>query len=61
MVEDAGIGVNSVSSAGTSTLREAVADPVVTEVQAGTYALMEPDTGSSICPSARRSGSRQWS
>jgi len=43
--EDAGIGVNSVSSAGTSTLREAVADPVVTEVQAGTYALMEPDLG----------------
>src|SRR5207253_7860420 len=42
-VEDAGVAVALVTSAGTSTLREAVADPVVTEVQAGTYAFMEPD------------------
>jgi D-serine deaminase-like pyridoxal phosphate-dependent protein len=42
-VEDGGIAVELVTSAGTSTLRDAVADPVVTEVQAGTYAFMEPD------------------
>ena len=35
--------VGTVSSAGTSTLREALADPAITEIQAGTYALMEPD------------------
>jgi D-serine deaminase-like pyridoxal phosphate-dependent protein len=39
----AGLGCDVVSSAGTSTLREAVADPVVTEIQAGTYVFMEAD------------------
>jgi D-serine deaminase-like pyridoxal phosphate-dependent protein len=32
-----------VSSAGTSTLPEAIADPTITEVQAGVYCLMEPE------------------
>ncbi|MBA2631780.1 MAG: alanine racemase [Chloroflexi bacterium] len=40
---DAGFGVACVSAAGTSTLREALADPTITEIQAGAYALMEPD------------------
>jgi D-serine deaminase-like pyridoxal phosphate-dependent protein len=40
-VEGAGFEVGTVSSAGTSTIREAAADPTITEVQAGTYALME--------------------
>lgn len=39
---DAGFLVEVVSAAGTSTLAEAIADPVITEVQAGVYALMEP-------------------
>ena len=39
----AGFRVDTVSAAGTSTLREALADPVITEVQAGVYALMEPE------------------
>ncbi|MGO9178524.1 MAG: alanine racemase, partial [Candidatus Limnocylindrales bacterium] len=39
----AGFRVDTVSAAGTSTLREAIADPVITELQAGTYALMEPE------------------
>jgi D-serine deaminase-like pyridoxal phosphate-dependent protein len=39
----AGLAVATVSSAGTSTLREALADPTITEIQAGTYALMEAD------------------
>jgi D-serine deaminase-like pyridoxal phosphate-dependent protein len=39
----AGFPVEVVSSAGTSTLREAIADPTVTEIQAGVYALMEPE------------------
>jgi D-serine deaminase-like pyridoxal phosphate-dependent protein len=39
----AGLPAGTVSSAGTSTLREALADPVITEIQAGTYALMEAD------------------
>jgi D-serine deaminase-like pyridoxal phosphate-dependent protein len=39
----ASLAVETVSSAGTSTLHEALADPVITEVQAGTYALMEAD------------------
>ena len=39
----AGFPVDSVSAAGTSTLREALADPTITEVQAGVYALMEPE------------------
>jgi D-serine deaminase-like pyridoxal phosphate-dependent protein len=38
-----GLAAGTVSSAGTSTLREALADPVITEIQAGTYALMETD------------------
>src|SRR5207247_10128468 len=38
-LEDAGFEIEVVSSAGTSTLREALADPVITEVQAGVYAL----------------------
>jgi D-threonine aldolase len=43
VLEADGFEVRVVSSAGTSTLHEATADPVVTEVQAGTYALMESD------------------
>jgi D-serine deaminase-like pyridoxal phosphate-dependent protein len=39
----AGLEAGVVSSGGTSTLPEAAADPTVTEIQAGTYALMEPD------------------
>lgn len=39
----AGLSCDVVSSAGTSTLHEAVANPVVTEIQAGTYAFMEAD------------------
>ncbi len=39
---DAGFPVEVVSAAGTSTLAEAIADPAITEVQAGVYALMEP-------------------
>jgi len=39
----AGLEAGTVSSAGTSTLAEALADPTVTEIQAGTYALMETD------------------
>jgi D-serine deaminase-like pyridoxal phosphate-dependent protein len=40
---DAGFPVEVVSAAGTSTLPEALADPVITEIQAGVYALMEPE------------------
>lgn len=40
---DAGFPVEVVSAAGTSTLSEALADPFVTEVQAGVYSLMEPE------------------
>jgi D-serine deaminase-like pyridoxal phosphate-dependent protein len=39
----AGFPVEVVSAAGTSTLREALLDPTITEVQAGVYALMEPE------------------
>ncbi len=39
----AGHQVEVVSTAGTSTIREALADPYVTEVQAGVYALMESE------------------
>jgi D-serine deaminase-like pyridoxal phosphate-dependent protein len=39
----AGYPVGCVSAAGTSTLAEALADPTITEVQAGVYALMEPE------------------
>jgi D-serine deaminase-like pyridoxal phosphate-dependent protein len=42
-LESAGFAVEVVSSAGTSTLSEALADPTITEVQAGVYALMEPE------------------
>jgi D-serine deaminase-like pyridoxal phosphate-dependent protein len=38
----AGHNVPAVSAAGTSTLREAIADPTITELQAGVYCLMEP-------------------
>lgn len=40
---DAGHLVRVVSAAGTSTLREAIVDPAITEIQAGVYALMEPE------------------
>ena len=40
-VEGAGFEVGTVSSAGTSTIREAAAEETITEIQAGTYALME--------------------
>ncbi|TME46697.1 MAG: hypothetical protein E6I60_14900 [Chloroflexi bacterium] len=40
---DAGFHVEVVSAGGTSTLREAIADPTITEVQAGVYAVMEPE------------------
>jgi D-serine deaminase-like pyridoxal phosphate-dependent protein len=40
---DAGLPGDVVSAAGTSTLREALADPSITELQAGVYALMEPE------------------
>lgn len=39
---EAGFPVEVVSAAGTSTLAEALADPIITEIQAGVYALMEP-------------------
>lgn len=42
-VESAGFAVGVVSGGGTSTLREALADPTFTEVQAGVYSLMEPE------------------
>ena len=38
-----GLQIDIVSAAGTSTLREAIADPTITEIQAGVYALMEPE------------------
>lgn len=49
-IERAGLAVNIVSASGTSTLAEALADATVTEVQAGTYALMEPDLASLQLP-----------
>lgn len=39
----AGHAIEVVSAAGTSTVPEAIADPVITELQAGVYALMEPE------------------
>ncbi|HEX6655889.1 MAG TPA: alanine racemase [Candidatus Limnocylindria bacterium] len=42
-VEQAGFPVEVVSAAGTSTLVEAIADPTITEIQAGVYAIMEPE------------------
>jgi D-serine deaminase-like pyridoxal phosphate-dependent protein len=41
----AGFAVDVVSASGTSTLREALADPTITELQSGVYALMEPELG----------------
>jgi len=40
---EAGLACDVVSAAGTSTLLEALADPTITELQAGVYALMEPE------------------
>jgi len=42
-LREAGHRVDVVSAAGTSTLREAIADPTITEIQAGVYCLMEPE------------------
>jgi 3-hydroxy-D-aspartate aldolase len=42
-LEREGLSVAIVSAAGTSTFREAIADPTITEIQAGTYAFMESD------------------
>lgn len=39
----AGHPVDVVSAAGTSTIREAIADPGITELQAGVYCAMEPE------------------
>ena len=38
-----GYSIPVVSGAGTSTFREALADPELTEIQAGVYAVMEPE------------------
>ena len=43
LLESAGFPVPVVSAGGTSTLRDVLGSQVVTEVQAGTYALMERD------------------
>jgi D-serine deaminase-like pyridoxal phosphate-dependent protein len=43
VLREEGFTIETVSSAGTSTLLDALEDPVVTEIQAGTYALMEHD------------------
>jgi D-serine deaminase-like pyridoxal phosphate-dependent protein len=45
-----GFDVGIVSAGGTSTLVEALADPVITEVQAGVYCLMEPDLSGMSLP-----------
>jgi D-serine deaminase-like pyridoxal phosphate-dependent protein len=42
-MDAAGFDTAIVSSAGTSTLFDARADPIVTEIQAGTYVMMESD------------------
>lgn len=42
LVKD-GHRVDVVSASGTSTLREAIADPVINELQSGVYCLMEPE------------------
>jgi D-serine deaminase-like pyridoxal phosphate-dependent protein len=39
----AGFPVDVVSASGTSTIREALADPTITELQSGVYSLMEPE------------------
>jgi D-serine deaminase-like pyridoxal phosphate-dependent protein len=46
----AGFPVEVVSAAGTSTLLEALANPEITEIQAGVYALMEPELLDSSLP-----------
>lgn len=43
LLRDDGLPVVTVSGGGTSTIREALADPVMTELQAGVYAVMEPE------------------
>lgn len=50
--EFAGLPLEIVSSAGTSTLRESLADPTITEIQAGTYVLMEADLDGLALPFA---------
>ncbi|MCX8062073.1 MAG: alanine racemase [Anaerolineales bacterium] len=42
-LESQGIPIEIVSAAGTSTLPEALRNETITEIQAGTYCLMEPD------------------
>lgn len=49
-LQRAGFDVGIVSAGGTSTLREALADPAITEVQAGVYSLMEPDLSGMSLP-----------
>ncbi len=49
----AGLPCDVVSSAGTSTMLEAIASPLITEIQAGTYALMEADLGGLDLPFVR--------
>jgi len=49
-LQRAGFDVGIVSAGGTSTLREALADPTITEVQAGVYSLMEPDLSGMSLP-----------
>src|SRR5262249_25594413 len=39
----AGLPSGTLSASGTSTLREALADPPITEIQAGTHPLIQPD------------------
>lgn len=43
MLLAAGLPIRTVSAAGTSTIREALLDPDITELQAGVYAVMEPE------------------
>lgn len=43
VLREAGLPGRTVSAAGTSTITEALLDPVVTELQAGVYAVMEPE------------------
>ena len=43
LVDSRASNVDVVSASGTSTLREAIDDPTITEIQAGVYALMEPE------------------
>jgi D-serine deaminase-like pyridoxal phosphate-dependent protein len=42
-IREAGHAIRTVSAAGTSTIPEALADPTITELQAGVYAVMEPE------------------